>query len=218
LKALVIAGGPNVNKQFKEAKNFRGIILTVDKMLKPCIDAGIIPNYVMTIENISIFGYFFKDIPRKYAEKITVIVSGRTHLNTVEVIQAHGFKHIVYTWKFLSLTSNVGLMAVVYCWDQLKIYEIIIIGFDHCDYKRTGIPCFNEKSPQFKIFYIKIENPHTKTVCYLDPIHQLWYEQFFDFMKLAPIYPHVKIINCTGNGALFGGKIEWSHLKAHLKD
>jgi len=215
-KALVIAGGPQVQEQFKDARQFNGLIITVDKMLKPCLDAGIIPDYVMTIENISTFGYFFQDIPCNIAKKITVIVSERTHVNTEKIIKETGFKMKLFEWKYLNMISNVGLMAFIYTWSELKIKKIIIIGFDHCDYKKTGIPCFNENSEHFQIFYVKLENPYTKTICYLDPIHQLWREQFFDFLPKNRFGLAYEIINCTGDGALFGENIEWSHLNEHL--
>lgn len=178
-------------------------ILTVDTQLKNCLKQGITPDFVFTIENISIFYKLFQDIPKDVCKKITVIISHRTHPNTIKQLKKSGFHVITDLWKYLEYTSNVCLMGFCWAWRILKLDEITLVGMDSCEYK----PVIPPGSKPFDLVYDVIINPDN-TICYLDPIHQLWYEQFMDLLELAP--RELRIENYS-DGCLFGGAIQWCH-------
>lgn len=82
---LIIGWGPSKKKLTRlYNSNKFNYILTTDTQLKNCLKEGIIPDYVFTIENISIFYKLFVGIPKDICEKITVIISHRTHPNTIK--------------------------------------------------------------------------------------------------------------------------------------
>lgn len=209
---MILGGGPSLSQKLKQISqsDYDGYLLISDTQLKKVITVGITPDrfnmIVFTIENISIFYKLF-EIEKYHQELIEVVASHRTHANTMDYL-IKNYSHIHrYEWRPLEYVSNVGLMAFVYAWRKLKLEHIELVGMDHCDYQKTGIPCFNENSTHYSLFYKDMINPHTKTKCYLDPIHQLWHEQFFDFLELAP--KNLKITN-HGDGVLFGDRIGYA--------
>jgi len=203
VRALVVGGGPSLDLEF--VKNFRGTLLVCDTVLKKCVDYGIKPGIVFTLEDISIFWKLFEG-----AKACPVICSTRTHVNTLNYLKHYGFGIIVVNWEYIHLISNVGMMAFCYAWRELKIDEISLIGLDSCVYG----PVINPHSLPYDFVYREIINPDG-VKCYLDPIHQVWHEQFIDFLKFAP--DDLKILNYS-NGCLFGEKIKWCPLSRSIQN
>jgi len=189
-KALVIGGGPSLDLDF--VKKFNGLKLVCDTVLKKCVDYGIKLDFVFTLEDISIFYKLFEGVKPQ-----TVICSLRTDILTINYLKRNNFKIIIDEWKYTELISNVGLMA--FCWTcrNIDLKSIYLIGLDSCVYKPVIAP--------YDGIYEVITNPDG-IKCYLDPIHQLWREQFLDFTQLVP---KIEIINSAG--CLFGDEINWCH-------
>jgi len=192
-KGLIIGGGPSLDFDF--VKNFDGLKLVCDTVLQKCVDNDIRPDYVFTLEDISIFWKLFEGV-----EPLKVVCSERTHKNTLIYLKKNNFKIIRDSWRFNKLVSNVGLFAFCYSWRELKLNEIYLIGMDSCVYEPVT-------KPYDGILQTHINPDLVK--CYLDPIHQLWREQFLDFLELAP---KIQVYNYS-NGCLFGDKIQWCHLR-----
>ena len=190
-KALVIGGGPSLDLDF--VKGFDGLKLVCDTVLKKCVDYGIKPDFVFTLEDISIFYKLFEGVKAQI-----VICSLRTDILTINYLKRNNFKIIIDDWKYTQFISNVGLMAFCYACRKLNINEIFLIGLDNCVYKPVIFPCDG--------IYEILENPEG-IKCYLDPIHQLWREQFLDLIYLVPKLQ----INNYSNGCLFGDRINWCH-------
>jgi len=190
-KGLVVGGGSSLDLDF--VKKFNGLILVCDTVLKKCVGYGIKPDYVFSLEDISIFYKLFDGV-----EPQTVVCSLRTHELTTDYLKQNNFTILVDDWRYTRFVSNVGLMAFCYACRILNIKEISLIGLDSCVYSPVIFPCDG--------IYKVLENPDG-VKCYLDPIHQLWREQFLDLIQLVP---KVKINNYS-KGVLFGDKIKWCH-------
>ena len=102
-KGIIIGGGPSLDFEF--IKNFDGLKLVCDTVLKKVIDQNIIPEYVFSIEDISIFYMLFDEIPREKCRKITVVHSLRAHENTIKQLNKSGYRKILDDWKYLEFTS-----------------------------------------------------------------------------------------------------------------
>ena len=222
-KGIIIGAGPSVfeknHLELLSKSNYNGTLLITDKMLKPCLDAGINPQrfsrfFVFTIEDLEIIANFFIETP--HSNKIKVICSKRTKKTVIEKILSNNYNISIDSWEYLQVTPNVGLMAFCFAWRELKIDELCLIGMN------TGTPNMtipmNENSEAFELFYKKILNPDLNEWTYLNPSAQLWREAFMDFLELMP--SNTEVINCTEGGSLFGNGIknmrfeDWLHLKA----
>lgn len=220
-KGIIIGAGPSVfeknHLELLAKSNYNGTLLITDKMLKPCLDAGITPQrfsryFVFTIEDLEIIANFFIETP--HSNKIKVICSERTKKSVINKILANNYNISIDSWDYLRVTPNVGLMAFCFAWRELKLDELCMIGMNH-GMPKMNIP-FNEDSEAFSLFYKKILNPDLNETSYLNPSMQLWREAFYDFLQLAP---DIEICNCTEGGTLFGNGIKtmrfeyWLHLK-----
>ena len=221
-KGIIIGAGPSVfsknHLELLSKSNYNGTLLITDKMLKPCLDAGITPQrfsryFVFTIEDLEIIANFFIETP--HSNKIKVICSERTKKTVMDKILSNNYNISIDSWEYLKVTPNVGLMAFCFAWRELKIDEICMIGMD------TGTPKMNipmnEDSEAFALFYKKILNPDLNEWTYLNPSAQLWRECFLDYLELTK---DIEVCNCTEGGSLFGNGIksmrfeDWLHLKA----
>lgn len=221
-KGIVIGAGPSIfqknHLKLLAASNYNGTLLITDKMLKPCLDAGITPQrfsrfFVFTIEDLEVIANFFIETP--HSNKIKVICSERTKKSVMNKILSNNYNISIDSWDYLKVTPNVGLMAFCFAWRELKIDELCLIGMNH-GMDKMNVP-MNEDSEAFALFYKKVLNPDLNEVSYLNPSMQLWREAFYDFLNLAP---NIEVCNCTEGGTLFGNGIktmrfeDWLHLKA----
>ena len=222
-KGIIIGAGPSVfeknHLELLAKSNYNGTLLITDKMLKPCLDAGITPQrfsrfFVFTIEDLEIIANFFIETP--HSNKIKVICSKRTKKSVIDKILSNNYNISIDDWDYLQVTPNVGLMAFCFAWRKLAINEISLIGMNQ-GMKNMSIP-MPENSEAFDLFYKKVFNPDLDEMSYLNPTMQLWREAFYDFMYLMP--KDTEVINCTEGGSLFGNGIknmrfeDWLHLKA----
>jgi len=219
-KGIVIGAGPSIKEknhlELLAKSNYNGTLLITDKMLKPCLDAGITPDkfprfFVFTIEDLekAIIDFF---IPSEYSNKINVIYSPRTKKTVINHIEKLGYIASLDNWDYLQVCTNVGLMAFCFAWRKLLLDKVCLIGMNQ------GSPIMpvpmNENSEAFDLFYEKIYNPDLNEWSYLTPSMQLWRSAFYDFLELCP---GLEIINCTEGGSLFGNGIknmrfeDWLH-------
>ena len=210
-KGIIIGAGPSVfeknHLELLAKSNYNGTLLITDKMLKPCLDAGITPQrfsryFVFTIEDLEIIANFFIETP--HSNKIKVICSERTKKSVMDKILSNNYNISIDSWEYLKLTPGVGLMAFCFAWRELKLDELCLIGMNQGSNKMS-VP-MPEDSEAFSLFYKKILNPDLNEWTYLNPSAQLWREAFFDFLELMP--QNTEVINCTEGGSLFGNGIK----------
>lgn len=203
-KGIVIGAGPSLFKykhlELLAGSDFKGHLLITDRILKPCLEAGITPDkfpnyYVFTVEDAWQIENYLSGV--KECDKITLIHSSRTKKVLLEKLQAQGYRILCDYWPYLSALNNVGLMAFHYGWRKLELDELILIGMDQGDYKP---PIFPENTDCYREFYKKIHNYSWDCDVLLNPLHQLWYESFMDLLQLVP--ENVKIINATEGGSI----------------
>jgi len=139
-RALVIGAGPSVWLNIDQAPDFDGVILVVDRMLVPCIQKGIIPDYLISIEQggeAVMPDLFPEQFILPYKDKIKFIYTHRTLKWCINHFERLG----VYSMKWDShrgeRVSNVGLQGIRFAIEFLGIKEIVFIGFNHSEvYKR----------------------------------------------------------------------------------
>jgi hypothetical protein len=117
--------------------------------------------------------------------------------------------------------GNVGTSAWVVCWTILKKSVVGLIGIDHgySSDERTNNDHFlpkdiDKNSMAFKKAYPIIYNPDFDCYCQQDPIFQYYSNAFKEFIERTT--SHVKTINATEGGALFGKGIDCMKLKEFL--
>ncbi len=199
---IVIGAGPSIFKyhHLKRLHDFafeygkKSYLLITDKMLKPCLEAGITPDlflnyYVFTVEDMWQLDEFISNV--KEAPKIRLIHSIRAKQPILDKARKIGYNLICDKWPYLDVLDNVGLMAFSYGWRVLKCDELILLGMDSTNYEPLK---FGENTDCYKEFYRKVNGYN------LTPLEQLWYDGFMDLLQLAP--DNLKILNATGGGIL----------------
>src|SRR3990167_10146463 len=137
-KGIVIGAGPSIfeknHLELLAKSNYNGTLLITDKMLKPCLDAGITPDkfprfFVFTIEDLekAIIDFF---IETPYSNKINVIHSPRTKKAVINHIEKLGYISSLDNWDYLQVCTNVGLMAFCFAWRKLLLNEVCLIGMN----------------------------------------------------------------------------------------
>jgi hypothetical protein len=135
-RALVIAAGPSVWLNIDQAPDFDGIIIAVDRMTIPCIQKGIIPDYIVSIEEgveSIIPDLFPKEILEPYKHKIHFIYTFRTRRWIVNHIELMGIPAEQWNSMRKEYVSNVGLQGVRFAVEKLKVKEVVLIGFNHTE-------------------------------------------------------------------------------------
>lgn len=243
--ALIVGAGPSIYKhnQLETLKklNFKGAIFSTDKMLKPCIDSGVEPDYVCSVDGDIKIADFYKKIP-KIKTKILLCASTINPLvvktiseqdldiywflsildnplnNMVSLTRA---MHYMSDGKFMLQTpGQVGttLWALAVCFG---CNPIILLGFDfsyndlnpkNSLYYRHFLELCKGNEEKVKEFYKIGENPYFHNLHLVDGIWLMYKELFMLLINSAPY----ETINCTGGGSLWGGKIKSMTLEEAL--
>lgn len=89
--AIVIGAGPTVH-EFKQLdllaqSDFEGVTIATDSMLIPCLEKGIIPDYVVTVDGADIIAKFYDhELVRKHGEKLKVLLISTVHPKVRELL------------------------------------------------------------------------------------------------------------------------------------
>jgi hypothetical protein len=175
------------------------MVIITDKILEPCLKAGITPDKFNIIActcefHYDIIKFFANKTALKWAEQIEV----RTFLiggNQVEQwLQAKGYKVVSMGQSFEALSlGNVGGISY-YLAKLLGCDEVCLIGMDHSQTLEflDNFP----KEIQDNFFIIKSDH------C-MDPMYQYFTKTFLQFSKIFKI----RTINCTEVGSLYDDDI-----------
>lgn len=195
MKAFIIGAGPSLKSNLKEIP-MDGFIIATDKALVPTLKAGKLPTHAVTLENEDRIARFFEDEIIKKSD----VVGIHSHKTPQPVINA--MKNVMRTAEINSLQFNdpvnVGLFAWQIATHVFGCNEIRMIGMD---YAYSDLDDYGQNERLTSEF-----NPHLNKDVKMNQIHRNWKGQFLQHIKL---YPNVKTINMTGDGALFGEGITW---------
>jgi len=139
-RALIIGAGPSVWLNIDQAADFDGVILIVDRMLVPCIQKGIIPDYLVTIEQggeAVMPDLFPEKFLAPYKDRIKMIYTHRTLQWVVKHFEKLHIDSMKWDSQYGEFVSNVGLQCVRFAIEKLQIKEVVVIGMNHSEaYKR----------------------------------------------------------------------------------
>jgi hypothetical protein len=121
--------------------------------------------------------------------------------------------------------GNVGTSAWFVAWKILKCKNVCLIGINHSwnendEWEKMAAHCniplnIDKKSHLFKKLFPTIYNPEFDCKCVLDPVFQYYSNALKDFITRTP--SHVKTINATQGGCIFGRQIICMTLQQFLK-
>jgi len=133
---LVVGGGPSYKKYLKEIKNFPGKVIVMDVNFNICQEAGIIPNYITTLEegihNVT-WRMFLPENLKACKGKTTVVGSSITRKTIESHIKDNDIPFLRWKTDEEPRISNCGLFSVVFAYDNLKADKIFLVGFEHDD-------------------------------------------------------------------------------------
>ncbi len=218
-KVLIVGAGPSLIDNLNDLKrlgNFPGIVFATDAAIKPMLEMDIIPDYCATLEDLGALIKYYN--PKIVMEKGNLIrkcyLSDRVHPAVRKAIKEAGIEQLVAAKCRDNTTSNVGLFSWLISTRILEADTTYLIGMDHA-YGENKPPPVAQDSELFFYGFYTLLNPHTddKQII-LNPAHELWREEFHWNMDQ---FPKIKVINCTGWGALFGEKIKWQPISQMKK-
>lgn len=130
---LIVGAGPSYRKYLKEIKNFKGDIIVVDVNFNYCVENGICPDFVLTLEsNLPIVNEkTFKTSNLKLVKDITVIGSAITKDEIVHHLHSNNIGFLRWNFNEEPRCSNVGLFAINFAYYFLEADKILLVGFEH---------------------------------------------------------------------------------------
>jgi len=217
--ALIVGAGPSLVDNladFKRLGDFPGIVIATDAALKPLFEVDIIPDYCATLEDLGALTKYYTPkivIDKGHLVKNTYL-SDRVHPAVRKAITDANLKSCVAAKCRDNTTSNVGLFSWLITHRVHDVDTTYLIGMDHCYADDKPPPVDKDSELFFYGFYTLISPHHGDKQIILNPAHELWREELHSNMDQ---YPKIKVIHCTGWGALFGPKIIWKPISQMTK-
>ena len=238
LPALIIGAGPSLyrNNHLKilADQGFDGIIFAADRVLKDCLDVGVVPDYVCVLDGQEgILPFFNHQIVDDHAEQIAAIMCVMTH---PKIVKRWGGK--IY-WFSNSISDNIAPNVAYLMHHLLKkteittaghvsslgwsiahtigCREIALIGIDlsypmdtpmeETCYYNNYVTAFDGDVEKIKECYTTYHHRYFGTDCYFDPVFSAYIEYSMGHFALASSMG-TTIINCSEGGAIEGGNVE----------
>ena len=198
-RAIVVGRGPSVfshkHLELLKDSNYEGIVIATDGMLIECLKAGVVPDYVTSVDGSPVCEKWYNNpLVKEHATKITSVLCTQVSPKVTKLVVDAGFKGPYWfvptsdrvtdkdsiTRVQLLMTcgernsngqismdcgGNVGAASWVLAWTILRRKEICLIGFDY------GYP---ENMPLSDSYY------YDKTVESIGSLHaKTFYEKVF---------------------------------------
>jgi len=248
LPALIIGAGPSLYRndhlQLLADQGFDGVIFATDRILKDCLDVGVVPDYVCVLDGQEgILPFFDHKLVDDYAEQIGAIMCATTHPKVVK--RWGGRIH----WFSNSISDNVAPNVAYLLHHLLKKTEvstaghvsslgwsiahtigcrtIALIGVDLSYPANTPIEETENYDKYFKAFdgdaemtekcYTPYHHKFFDTDCYYNPIFSTYIKCSLGQFALASV-AGATIYNCTEGGALEGDNVKCMHFADFLAD
>lgn len=243
--ALVIGAGPslhcNRHLDLLAKKKFDGIIFASDRVLKDCLDVGVIPDYVMILDgNEKVLRYIDHDMVDSYADRISAIMCVTTHPDVVKRWTGKKYFFIQHiedniapnvSYIFNELTgkselitaghvSSVGWVTAF----ELGCNPVVLTGVDLSYFIDTPIEntqYFNMYKDnlgdidEIKKHFTTFHHPAFGTDCYYDDMFNSYLFNTMNHFKFAR-ETGIEIINCTEGGAIDGEGVKCQRLEDYL--
>ncbi len=238
--ALIIGAGPSLEEyrhlEMLAKSNYDGLVIATDRILISCLEKGVIPDMVVSLDgDFEVCEFLKHDLIKKHCGKMDMIFSTvvdnttinmwprkdniyffNPHLDTMETDMSVSKAMLQMTGKTVMHTGgNVGgaswFLAVM-----LKKGTIGLIGMD-LSYKDTkdieDLPSFpifsrmHEGNPDKIIKCFRRDtHPFFKTVSIPDYMMDAYLEVFQSWTAAIHDAHGVMTVNCTGSGTIHPGK------------
>ncbi len=244
--ALVIGAGPSVRElkhlEMLKKSKYDGTIIATDRMLIPILKAGIVPDYVCSVDADvnDIPPFFDHKLVDMHKDDITAIFSTFVSKNVFDHWKGDNYFFITAVDDLNSATSltrglhymtkntvipgvgDVGGMSWQFA-HGLECNPIILIGMDYSEKKLTDLPDYHQyyknvdpKVRDVKKYFHRHYNPFFKNFCWSGLLFESCYDTLKDRFKM--LYPHgQRTINCTGGGLIHGPHVECMHFQDFLR-
>ena len=237
LPALIIGAGPSLYRnnhlQMLADVGFDGVIFAADRVLKDCLDAGVVPDYVCVLDGSEkILPFIDHRIVDDYAEQMSMILCVTTHpkvvkrwkggkywfINSVseEIAPnvAYLLHHLLKKTEIATAghASSLGWSAA----HTIGCREIALIGMDlsypadvpieETAYYDRYVKTFNGDVEKIGGCYTAYHHDYFDTDCYYDKVFANYITcSMAHFVSAAAT--GCKIINCTEGGAIEGDDV-----------
>lgn len=245
--ALVIGAGPSLKRnshlELIADKGFDGIIFATDRILKDCLDANIIPDYVIIIDGSDkILKYLDHRIVDDYADKLKAIMTTHTHPsvvnrwhgdiywynNEVDDTIIQNVNQVLHLITKKSPLPNAGhVSSLGWCMAGfLNCNPIVLTGLDlsypldtpieETWYYNHHLKQCNGDKKKARLNYKKYHHKSFNTDCYFEPMFEFYINNSLSQLtELAKA--GFKIYNCTEGGAIEGEGIDCIRLSEYLE-
>lgn len=238
-RALIIGAGPSLYRnnhlQLLADQGFDGIIFATDRVLKDCLDAGVVPDYVCVLDGQEgILPFIDHRIVDDYAEQMDAIMCVTTHPKVVKRWDGK-----IY-WFANSISDSVAPNVAYLLHHLLKKTEITTAGhvssvgwsIAHTIGCRTialigvdlsysaDVPIketvnydnyakeFGGNAKKIGKCYTTYHHKFFDTDCYYDTVFSAYIKSSMNHFETAASISGCEIINCTEGGALEGDDIK----------
>jgi len=183
----VIVGGGDVDKTLPLLKYYKGTIISTSTAWKWCIEMGLEPDYVMSVENNDrpVYEHLFPKTKVGHAK--LYFSFGRTPPWIIKEMKDLGYETLVHPIETGNYLDN-GAFTCRVAFDVLKFKRIGLIGYNHVIVRDT------DKRGDFE-----------------------WQSMIDSFNLFMERVPEDTVFNCTGGGILSNPKVKDMPLAEFIK-
>jgi len=248
LPALIIGAGPSLHRnnhlQLLADVGFDGVIFVADRVLKDCLDAGVVPDYVCVLDGSEkILPFIDHRIADDYAEQMSIIMCVTTHpkvvkrwggkkywfINSVSEEIAPNVAYLLHHLLKKTEITTAGHVSSL-GWSvahTIGCREIALIGVDisypadvpieETAYYDRYVKTFNGNVEKIRGCYTAYHHDYFDTDCYYDKVFKGYVNCSMEHFASAAA-TGCKIINCTEGGAIEGGDVVCMRFADFLAD
>lgn len=246
--SIVIGAGPSL-KEFEHLKmlaesNYKGTIIATDRILIPCLKAGVIPDFVCSVDADpeQIAQMYNHKLVFKYRRRMKAIFSTTVHPSVLSMWKGDRY---FFLPTFDSLDKVDGITRALhymtkstiipgtgdvggFCWHishGLDTNPIALIGMDYGDPVMENLPDYRmyvekggvTKPEELKKNFHRHYNPYWKNYRYSGLLFETCWDTFKDRIRIGKKHGR-KTINCTGAGLIYDQKaVECMNFEDFLK-
>lgn len=211
IPAIVVAAGPSVEENIEELKKAKGksVIIAVDRILDYLLDAGIEPDFVVTLDPMKDVKYFSRrddiTIPlMSYMEANNDILKkhkGRKIFCTTNPFVEELYRKTNKTPPNLLPSGSVAIVAFTIC-IKLGFKRIILVGQDLAfqgEISHAG-GLLSNKGEEANVYVEGLDGDPVKS-------RRDWKEFIIRYQDLISLRPDVEVIDAKKSGAKIKGTI-----------